>query len=253
MFFILSKILQFVIMPQFWIIILLIIAIISKNEKARRKSLIAALCFTLFFSNKFIFEECARIWEIPARTYSSLKKYDAGIVLGGMMTYDQHFDRLQFYRGSDRLLQAIELYKRGYIKKIIFTGGSGSISHQDQKEAYFVKRYLLTLGIPETDFFIESESKNTHENAIFTKSLLDKVNFKGNFLLITSAFHMRRSLGCFDKAGIITEPYSTDRYAGPRKFEFDHLFIPDASAMYDFSNLIHEIVGYITYKIVGYV
>ncbi len=253
MFFILSKILQFVITPQFWLILLLIFAIISKNEKARKKSLIAALCFTLFFSNKFIFEECARIWEIPARSYPSLKKYDAGIVLGGMMTYDEKLDRLQFYRGADRLLQAIELYKRGYIKKIFITGGSGSILHQEQKEGYFVKRYLLTLGIPETDFLIESESKNTHENAEFTKALFEKENVKGNFLLITSAFHMRRSLGCFNKAGLITEPYSTDRYAGPRKFEFDHLFIPDVSAVYDFSNVIHEIVGYITYKIVGYV
>ncbi|MES2396024.1 MAG: ElyC/SanA/YdcF family protein, partial [Bacteroidota bacterium] len=74
----------------------------------------------------------------------------------------------------------------------------------------------------------------------------------GNFLLITSAFHMRRSLGCFNKAGISVEPYSTDRYAGPRKYEFNHLFIPEPSIIYSWDILIHEIAGYITYKVVGY-
>ncbi|MGZ4118990.1 MAG: YdcF family protein, partial [Bacteroidia bacterium] len=69
---------------------------------------------------------------------------------------------------------------------------------------------------------------------------------------ITSAFHMRRSLGCFNKVGIATVPYSTDRYAGPRKFEFDYLFIPNSSVMNDWNTLIHEIIGYITYKISGY-
>jgi uncharacterized SAM-binding protein YcdF (DUF218 family) len=252
MFFVLSKLLQFLIGPLTWIIILLFFSLFAKDINFKKKCLQWAFIFILFFSNAFIFNEFARAWEIPATRYESLKQYDAGIVLGGMMTYDKEYDRLQFNRGADRLLQAIELYKRGIIKKIIFTGGSGSVLHPDEREGPLVERYLLTLGIPQTDFLIESESKNTHENAVLTKELLDKENVKGNFLLITSAFHMRRSLACFKTVGIATEPYSTDRYSGSRKFEFDHLFIPDVSAIYDFSNLIHEIVGFITYKIVGY-
>jgi hypothetical protein len=52
---------------------------------------------------------------------------------------------------------------------------------------------------------------------------------------------------------MVVDPYSTDRYAGPRKFEFDHLFIPNISALNDWNNLIHEMIGFITYKISGYV
>lgn len=252
MFFILSKILQFLINPMVWIVVLLFFALLAKEENFRKKSLRLSLILTLLFSNAFLFNECQRAWEIPITPYKSLKKQELGIVLGGMMKYDKQNDRLQFQRGSDRLFQAIELYKRGYIKKIVFTGGSGSVLHPEDREGPWVERYLLTLGIPQQDFLIESESQNTHENAVFTKALLDKNNFKGEFLLITSAFHMRRSLGCFKKEGILVSPYSTDRYVGPRKFEFDHLLIPDASALYDFNNLIHEIVGFITYKIVGY-
>lgn len=252
MFFLLSKLLAFIIAPLTWIITLLFVSLFSKDEKRKKKCLRWALGLTLFFSNAFIFDECMRNWEIPATKYGDLKTYDNGIVLGGILTYDEEYDRLQFQRGADRLLQAIELYKHGFIKKIIFTGGSGSILHPDKKEGMFVKRYLLTLGIPEQDFFIENESRNTHENAVMTKQLIDDKNIKGDFLLITSAFHMRRSLACFKKAEITVVPYSTDRYSGPRKFEFDHLLIPNFSAINDWNNFLKELVGFITYKIMRY-
>lgn len=253
MFFVLSKILIFLITPLVWIIILLFFSFFSKYPERKKKYLGWAIFFTLLFSNPFIFDECSRLWEIPATRIETLKPYHAGIVLGGMSVYDQDLDRAQFYRSVDRLIQAVELYKRGKIGKIIFTGGSGRLLHPEMKEGNYIKRYLLYMGIPTKDFLIESESKNTHENALFTKALLDKENITGDFLLITSAYHMRRSLGCFNKTSINVEPYSTDRYSGPRKFEFDHLFIPEASVMYDWSKLIHEIAGYITYKIVGYI
>ncbi len=252
MFFLISKLLAFVITPLVWIFTLLFFSVFSKNEKRKKKCLIWSLALLLFFSNSFIFDECVRLWEIPATHYEDLKTYDIGILLGGFVKYDKKYDRLQFYRSSDRLLQTVELYKRGYIKKIFFTGGSGSVLEPDAKEGTYVKRYLLTLGIPEQDFYIENESNNTHENAVFTKQILDEKNIKGNFLLITSATHMRRSLACFSKIGIATTPYSTDRYAGPRKFDFDFLIIPNVSPLNDWSTLIKEWVGFITYKIAGY-
>lgn len=230
----------------------MVIGLLTKNELRRKSCFRWALGITLLFSNAFLFDEVSRAWEVPATPYSELKIYDAGIVLGGMMVYDPSLARLQFYRGADRLLQAVELYKLGVIKKIIFTGGSGSILHPELREGVYVQRFLQTLGIPEGDIIIEKESQNTHENAMFTKSLMDEKKIKGDFLLITSGFHMRRSLGCFVAAGLVAEPYSTDRYAGPRKYEIDHMFIPNLSIMNDWNNLIHELVGYVTYKLMGY-
>ncbi len=252
MFFLFSKLLVFIINPLIWIVTLFFVSIYSKNEKRRKKSFFWALGFLLFFSNSFVFDEFSRAWEVPATKYENLQKFDVGIVLGGMSVYDQDFQRPQFYRGVDRLIQAVELYKLGIIKKIVFTGGSGRILHPDMKEGVYLKRYLLFMGIPEKDFFVESESQNTRENALFTKKLIEEKKVKGPFLLITSAFHMRRSLNCFRVVGLKVTPYSTDRYAGPRKFEFDHLFIPNTSSINDWNTLIHEVVGYITYKIIGY-
>ena len=253
MFFLVSKLLSFLITPLIWIIFLFFVAIYSKIEKRRKKCFLWALGLLLFFSNSFVFDECVRLWEVPATKYANLKSYDVGIVLGGMSVYDEDLQRAQFYRGVDRLLQAVELYKRGVIKKIVFTGGSGRVLHPEMKEGGYISRYLLNFGVPQKDFLIESESNNTHENALFTKYLFEKEKISGRYLLITSAFHMRRSTECFNTVGISTDPYSTDRYAGPRKFEFDHVFIPNSSTMNDWNNLIHEIVGYITYKFVGYI
>jgi uncharacterized SAM-binding protein YcdF (DUF218 family) len=252
MFFLFSKLLSFIITPISWIVVLLLFFIFSKNEVLRKRCFKWAFGLLLFFSNSFIFDEFARLWEVPATHYSELTVYDAGIVLGGMSVYDGEYDRAQFYRGVDRLIQAVELYKKGIIKKIIFTGGSGRVLHPEMKEGGYIGRYLTYFGIPPEAVFIESESQNTHENALFTKALLEKEKINGSYLLITSAFHERRSIHCFKAVGISVIPYSTDRFSGPRKFEFDHVFIPNASAMNDWNTLIHEVVGYITYKIIGY-
>lgn len=252
MFFIFSKILAFTVAPLTWIILLLFVAVFSKDENRRKRGLKCSFGLILVFSNGFLFDEMVRLWEVPATPYEDIGKYEYGIVLGGMSVNDEELSRPQVFRGVDRLVQAIDLYKKGYIKKIIFTSGSGRILRPEMKEAIYMKPYILNMGVADSSLIIEGESNNTRENALFTKKIVDSLKLKNDFLLITSAFHMRRSLGCFERAGFNVTPYSTDRYAGPRKFEFDHLFIPDISILNDWNHLIHEIVGYWVYKIMGY-
>jgi uncharacterized SAM-binding protein YcdF (DUF218 family) len=250
MFFILSKILHFLLSPLVWIVLLLIFSTITAYPNRKKTGFKWAFILILFFSNPFILDECMRMWEVPASAYNELKTYKVGIVLGGMSVYDSKLDRAQFFRASDRLMQAVELYKKGVIKKILFSGGSGRLLHPEMKEGNYINRYLLSMGVPSDDFIIESESRNTYENAVLTKQLIEPTD---TFLLITSAIHMKRSLACFQKQNVNVIPYSTDRYAGPRKYEFEHLFIPDASTLYNWTSLIHEVFGYVNYKIVGYV
>src|ERR1035437_1149984 len=196
MFFILSKLLAFIITPLMWILTLLFFAFFSKDEKRKKKCLRWTLGLILFFSNGFIFDECARLWEIPATNYQNLKTYDYGILLGGMSVNDEDLNRVQFFRGVDRLIQAVDLYKRGIIKKIIFTSGSGRISHPETKEALLVKPYILEMGVAEEDLIIESESNNTRENALFTKKIIDEKKLQGRFFFITFAFPMSIPFAC---------------------------------------------------------
>jgi len=255
MFFFISKILSFLAAPIFWIVALLLFSLLSKNPKRKKRTLISAITLLYFFSNSFLLEEVNRIWEIPATHYKDLKTYDAGIVLGGMLNYDIQFDRIQFQKGADRLFQSVELYKTGAIKKIFFVGGSGSIEFAHIKEGMFVRRYLLTIGIPDKDIWIENESRNTRENAVNAQEFLELHEYQGGrFLLITSASHMRRALGCFNKVGIKVSPYSVDRNASSaRRYAFDYLFVPNAETLFMWDSLIHEWVGMLVYKIKGYV
>jgi uncharacterized SAM-binding protein YcdF (DUF218 family) len=254
MFFFLSKILASLLTPIVWVFSMLLFSLFSRNPKRKKRVFVFAIVLFCFFSNSFILEEVTRVWEVSATHYADLKKYDAGIVLGGMLSYDRGYDRIQFYRSADRLFQAVELYKKGYIRKIFFVGGSGSIEFADIKEGAFVKRYLLTLGIPSEDIVIENESRNTRENAVNAKKILVKNSLaSGKFLLITSGCHMRRSLACFNVVGLDVSPYSVDRNASPeRRFYPDHLLIPNVNTFMWWDPLIHEWIGMLVYKIRHY-
>ncbi len=252
MFFLFSKILNFLVMPLTWLFILFLYAMLTRQAARKRKALITFGVTFYILCNSFLANEFMHAWEIPPVAEDKLETYDAGIVLSGIMSYHMDLKKYQFMHGVDRLLQAVELYKKGKIRKIVFTGGSGSITYSFIKEGMLVKNFLLRIGIPAKDLVIETESNNTHENAVFTKPLLDKEFPNGKFLLITSAYHMRRSVACFEKAGIHVTPYSTDMQSGKRAYVFDFLFIPNVNALEVWEIAIHEMTGYLIYKIAGY-
>lgn len=181
-------------------------------------------------------------------------EFDYAVVLGGMCWYNENLEKPQFMRSADRLFQTLWLLKQKKVKKIIFSGGSGSITHANHKEGVFLKKWIKQMGFEDSCFVFETESKNTHENASLTKPILEKMNYQNKkVLLVTSAFHMKRAKGCFEKEGIKNLiPYVTDGYAGGRKFEWDHCFIPNSEAWQRWEIMIHEFIGIITYKLMGY-
>ena len=117
MFFVLSKILSFLIKPTFWVIILLASAILIK--KRMRLFLLLTLFTFLFFGNDYIYKKIVKSWEIPQTNFNSLKKYEAGIVLGGFSEYDYITKRHNFKKEADRLIYTIDLYNNKKIKKYL--------------------------------------------------------------------------------------------------------------------------------------
>jgi uncharacterized SAM-binding protein YcdF (DUF218 family) len=252
MFFILSKILLFLLSPIIWIFGLLLWTLFSKNPKRKRKLLITTVIVFYFFSNTFIIDEFVRAYEERNLTYSQLvENYDVAIILGGFSAYDESQEMVQFHTATDRLMAGIKLYKTGRAKKIMISSGSGSILKPNRKEALFIKDYLLSIGIPEQDLIIESESKNTRENAVNSAKILTKKYPHGKFILITSATHMPRAKRCFNKVDISVTPFSVDHQAGPRKFVFDHLFFPNVESFKTWKSLTKEWTGFIVYKLTG--
>jgi uncharacterized SAM-binding protein YcdF (DUF218 family) len=192
-------------------------------------------------------------WEINVIPDEKLQQYDAAILLTGMSTYDIKNKRLEFNDRTDRLLQTIKLYKNKKINKIVLCGGPATISGNDKLEADELKQFMLKLGIPAEDLIVESISRNTHENAVNIQPILENTFPNGKFLLVSSAWHLRRAAGCFEKQGIKVIPYSTDRYSGPVKYELDYFFLPSSATLFNWEKLLHEWVGIVVYKIFGYV
>lgn len=244
--------------PVLWIIVLLVLSLFyfRKNIKRSRKLLIAALLLFYFFSNSFIIDELMRAWEIPVtKTEDLADSYKIGIVMGGgIITYDNINDRRTYRNNIDRVLQAIELYKAGKIDKLLLSGGAGNLIFRDMLEADLIKDFLLQIGIDENDILLDTLSDNTYQNAVYCTRILKENGLdKDKILLITSAVHMRRSVGCFRRQGVEVIPYSTNKYAGIRRYQFEHFFVPQIVNFILWKKIIHETIGYVVYDIYGYI
>lgn len=254
MFFILSKILAFLIAPYTWLFFGLLFLLKKLWYTPYKKWILGFTIYTYVISNSFLVDEIVRSWEFTDNdVYLKNTKYDLAIVLGGMGRIDERQHKFDFGQSGDRLFQTLELYYKKRVNKILISGGSGSISKPNHREAIYIKKYLETILIPDSNIIIENKSKNTYENAVFSKQILDSLQFNGSILLVTSSYHMKRSLAIFEKAGYknIT-PYVTNKITGIRKFEFDYCFIPNIEAVFSLNLILHEMIGYITYKIQGY-
>jgi uncharacterized SAM-binding protein YcdF (DUF218 family) len=254
MFYYASKILGFLTLPLSWVFILLLCAAFFKNPKAKQKTIVIALLVYFVMGNSFIANFAYTAWETKPIDDKTMPHYKIGIVLGGISYYDTNLKRLHFQRSSDRIFQALDLYKQHKIDKIFISGGAGYISKPYETEAVFLRDYLLKIGIPDSVILFESKSKNTAENALYTKEeLINKNQFYTNqdYLLITSGYHMKRALSCFKKQGFKVAAYSVDGSSGEHQMALDELLIPNFGTFQNWDVLIHEWIGFAAYKISG--
>ncbi|MEQ8302163.1 MAG: YdcF family protein [Cyclobacteriaceae bacterium] len=255
MFFFLSKTLNYLMMPLVIIIIPFIATAFVKNSKWKKRCFITGLSLLLLFTNEFLANELMRQWELPATPYSEMTKhYEWGIVLSGVAKAQMEpDDRVYFTRGADRVVHAVELYKKGIIKKILVSGGSGRLLDIGEREANDLASAFELMGVNPADILVESSSRNTYESAVAVQALLVSKSQPDSCLLITSGFHMRRSRASFEKAGWSVDTFSADFLSHPRTFTFDVLFIPRIDALTIWHHLIKETVGYLSYKVAGYI
>ncbi|NNF01797.1 MAG: YdcF family protein [Bacteroidia bacterium] len=255
MFFILSKLLYFIVSPLAWVVILGILVLFTKNPKNKKRRAIIAFALLLFFSNPFILNQVMHSWEPQAMKVSDVKaEYDIAVLLGGAMRYyNSETDRLVYGSSVDRVMVCAELYHEEKVKKILISGGSGSMVFQDMKEAPLLAKTFRDAGVANDDIIMESESRNTHENAIESAKILKDRYPGARVLLVTSAYHLPRSIACFEKQGIEVTGFPCDQHSGKQFFTPDRLLIPHAVNLVTWEKLLHEWLGFIVYKVTGYV
>ncbi|WP_407154473.1 YdcF family protein [Bradyrhizobium sp. STM 3557] len=148
--------------------------------------------------------------------------------------------------GADRLIQAAALARRYPNARVLFTGGSANLISTNAKEADQAAELLVSLGVPKERLMLERQSRNTYENAVFSRAMVMPKPGE-RWLLVTSAYHMPRSVGLFRKAGFPVEPYPVDwRVNGIFDFE---MFAVQGLRRTDIA--VREWVGLVTYRLRG--
>jgi uncharacterized SAM-binding protein YcdF (DUF218 family) len=165
--------------------------------------ILSAICllFVLFFlfiaSEIYFYDEA-----------SETSTADAGIVLGAAVWSERLSPVFQ-----ERVNHAINLYRAGRIRKIIFTGGQGNAN--EETEAAAARRFAVANGIPAEDILIEDKSTSTYENLVFAKPIAE-ANKIETVLLVSDPLHLKRSVEIAKSLNykVLPSPTPTTKYQG---------------------------------------
>jgi uncharacterized SAM-binding protein YcdF (DUF218 family) len=176
---------------------------------------------------------------------------DGIIVLGGAIDQEASAARgaVEMNGAGERITSTVELAKRFQNARIVFSGGSGNLIENGLPEAPIAGEWLQRFGVAADRITLESGSRTTDENAAFTRRMLMPKPGE-RWLLVTSAFHMPRSIGAFRAAGFDVEAYPVDwRTRGwvDAGMPFDVL----ASGLARTDTAIHEWIGLMSYWLSG--
>ena len=177
-------------------------------------------------------------------------KVDGVIVLGGSVdtSATAAWKHPTVNHAADRLVEFAWLARKYPEARLVFTGGSGSLSNPEQLEAPVARAVLERMGAPVERMVFEDRSRNTYENAVFTKELM-KPQPGETWVLITSAYHMPRSVGIFRKIGWPVLPDPVAYYSGLDDGErWGPNLAKDLSVLDD---AVHEWLGLVSYRLLG--
>lgn len=150
---------------------------------------------------------------------------------------------------AERFTEAVALARRLPDARIVFSGGSAAVFAKEPPEAETAVRLLAALGVASERITLEPASRDTYENARFTARLI-KPAAGERWLLLTSAWHMPRAIGCFRKAGVPVEAWPVDFRTSPgfQPLRF-HSALTEGWRRIDF--IMREYVGLIAYYAAG--
>ena len=254
MFFVLSKTLVFLASPSNWIGISFVVGgalWAARWRTAGRRLLIAGIALLLLIG----FLPVGTLMLLPLTErfppwVAQGRDPDGIIILGGSINPKISAARnsIELTENAGRITAAAYLARRFPRARVVFSGGSGDIDDRSAREAPLAGRLLQSLGVDPSRITLEDRARNTAENAALTQKLLQpKAGEK--WLLITSAYHMPRAIGCFRKEGFTVEAYPVDwRTTGWIGFTFLGTI---SGGMVRTDVAAHEWLGLVAYRIAG--
>ena len=257
MFFILSKVLGALVLPSNLLLLLLAVGCLALMRHRRRMGALclgAGMAFYLAAGLGPLGLLLLRPLEdrFP-RPPDNMAAPTGIIVLGGGMNEILYKDRQAFVLGSDgsRMTDAFILSRRFPGAKVIFTGGSNAvIDDEGITEADAARAFYSAMGMAPERLVLEDRSRNTDENARFTREIV-KPQPGERFVLVTSAVHMPRAVGLFRKAGFDVVPYPSNYQTRGTDEDFWRMSTTAASGLSRFDQAAREWVGLLAYRLTG--
>ena len=243
MFYVISKVFDLIVSPLAWAIalVLLSLSLARTRPRASRIAGVLAVAVLMVFGSPRVADALMLAAERPAvRTYDPAVKYDAVVLLGGMLdvgaTELRH--QPQYTDAADRLFAIWDVYRTGHASHVFVTGF---------EEAELLRDQLVAWGVPADRVFIDPTARNTRENAAETRKAVQEHGWR-RVLVVTSAFHMPRALGCFRKEGLAPDALPVD-YRGGRGMKG---ILPREHGLADSALVFRELLGRAVYRLVGY-
>lgn len=216
-FFGLYKFVKYGLYPLTWVVLLLGVATVlallpfsPRRLRWVRQLLLSSLLLLVALSSPLVATPLIGLLEsrYPPPQLTSSDRFDAIVVLGGGVeekgslrpaTEPSSYSR-------NRTTCGVNLYQQGYAPILVLTGGDARIFGTGPQEAVEMKRWAVRLGVPESATKIDTEARNTYENATGTKRLIGPASI----LLVSSASHLPRAVPVFTKQGFRVTPAPCD-------------------------------------------
>ena len=254
MIFLLSKILWILFSPFNLILLLIILASIFRFFKCVFFSRIFYLTAILFFLTTGVIPLGAFLMHQLEKNYynqaSLPETIDGILILSGATKpfLTKVHNQVSINSNGERLIESVVLIKKYPKAKVIFSGGSGKILDYKFTHSDAAKIFYQNLEIDLNRINFENQSRNTYENILFSKNIA-KPMIDENWILVTSAFHLRRSINISEKIKWKLIPYATD-FNQPKEFnwKFEYNLLDN---LVRFRKASHEWLGIIIYYLMG--
>lgn len=243
-------IVSFLMPPGIFILGLVLVLWRIRKLKTPVKGLLGMITFFFYvFSTPYVGDTLLKTLEyqyIPPQKAEG----DVIVMLGGGATLDTpDIDGLGHLSGSaaNRLLTAARL-QRNLGVPVVLSGGQ--VYKDSGTEALICKRILEGLGISADKIIVEDASLNTAQNAAYVKKVVLARGYTRP-ILVTSAFHMERSVLQFTKQGLAVQPFPTDYFTSRESKMNINKLVPSADAFRNSYIVLHEYLGILAAKVMG--
>jgi len=152
-------------------------------------------------------------------------------------------------RAAERMTEAVALSRRYPQARLVFTGANAALLGSANTEAAVARRFFAEMGVDSDRLVFEDRARNTYENALYTRDLVQP-RAGETWLLVTSARHMPRAIGCFRRVGWQLVAWPVDYQTAPR-LRFDPAIDPLANLQM-LNDAAHEWAGMLAYWLIGY-